>query len=154
MNRQIKFRVWDIARKTMTYPEDKEHNYSAETQPDNGGLGYYLLTQKGILQCNDGVELDDWHDGFIVTQFISLSDKNGREIYEGDVVEYVGKEDPSEKYKGVVEYINGLLSPFYSTHPEDPTCMQKEFDFRVIGNIYENPELLKVETKFLKNRRF
>lgn len=66
-----------------------------------------------------------------IQQFTGLKDRNGKEIYEGDFVE-------SDVYRvnGVVEYSGISIRPFlYYMNPEE--------DFEVLGNIYENPELLE-----------
>lgn len=80
-----------------------------------------------------------------VGQFTGLHDKNGKEIYEGDIVEYedysnglyLFKEQP--KAKGVIK-INDLLSEIYLKGLGTFEGNKVE----VIGNIYENPELLEV----------
>ena len=68
-------------------------------------------------------------------QYTGLKDKNGNEIYEGDVIrhEFEGEYGPYE-HRDTVEYHEGA---FY------PICEKPGNEFEVIGNIYENPELLK-----------
>jgi hypothetical protein len=63
-------------------------------------------------------------------QFTGLLDKNGKEIYEGDITE-----------NGIIEFRVGAFR--VGSHPLE----ENSLDLGVIGNIHENPELLKVETK-------
>ena len=84
----------------------------------------------------------------IIMQFTGLKDKNGKEICEGDIVEYNGKDKGwstilyKGKYKVEVDIINGIrLVGFYN---QEYIKLKGFFNkFEVIGNIYENPELLK-----------
>jgi len=75
-----------------------------------------------------------------VGQYTGLKDKNGEEIYEGDIVLC---EIYSKEYMGLVEYTNNYgfyyLSGMGRSDTELWGCNERE----VIGNIYENPELLE-----------
>ena len=92
-----------------------------------------------------------------VGQHTGLKDKNGKEIYEGDILtspEYPYQDDGKYNYHGVIEWIDEEAS-FYMTkrlaNPEKRGTLngisqpiESIEEFEVIGNIYENPELLEV----------
>ena len=65
-----------------------------------------------------------------VMQYTGLSDKNGKEIYEGDIVKY--------KYKTSVPFI----VKFENTQVFSGYAIGKPEKYEVIGNIYENKELI------------
>jgi uncharacterized phage protein (TIGR01671 family) len=81
------------------------------------------------------------HDDCEFEQYTGLKDKNGKEIYEGDIVDFV---DDGECI-GVVEYdapefyLNADATNWGAMYLERTRCQ------RVIGNIHENPELLEEE---------
>ena len=116
--RKIKFRAWDKVTPKMC--KVRELLLSSE----RAFISWYKD------QTNQGsytIPLDD----IILLQYTGLKDKNGKEIYEGDIVRarYVGLD---QTYKNVAITID----------PRNPTRGYWE-DCEVIGNVWENPELLE-----------
>ena len=128
--RPIKFRAWDKAEGRM-YPIEQWANKSWVAIPIQDDEDTWHLEQRELKD----IEL---------MQFTGLLDKNGKEIYEGDIVKADYQTDPFE-----VLYLNAcftardrmghFIGAIGLDHPKvEATC-------EIIGNIYENPELL--ETK-------
>ncbi len=111
MSREIKFRAWN----------------DEVMIPD----GMVAVINGHALNPDTGKE-KDW----VLMQYTGLKDKNGKEIYEGDIVEADGLL-PSD----VIFY----ESAFRTEEAADPLAYDDERygGFTIIGNIYENPELLK-----------
>ena len=81
-------------------------------------------------------------DPATVGQYTGLTDKNGKKIFEGDIV-HNGAGDP-----GVVVWIYGSFAIHFSDGEDWDVCQYvKEEYTEVIGNIYDNPELLKQEVQ-------
>jgi len=82
-------------------------------------------------------------------QFTGLKDKSGQEIYEGDVLSDGKKSAPMKSglYKHYIEHLSGLAVGFYLDGDDSFFLSERlnpsgQCDYEVIGNIYENPELL------------
>ena len=115
--REIKFRAWDDTIKKMWFPSAVAAD----------GRTIALVNQFGV----EGADFS----GDVIEQFTGLRDKNGREIYEGDILESP-KDACGRKLISVVKW--SLDAPcFYHTLP----CGWNELT--IIGNTHENPELLK-----------
>ena len=89
----------------------------------------------------------DFSDATLM-QSTGLFDKDGKEIFEGDVVEfedYYIESDLPYINRGIVEWSQGqfIITNRASVYMED--LIDGEFlDLTILGNIYENPELLEV----------
>ncbi len=142
--REIKFRAWDKERKKMLYQL---------TQLKMRVINNNLVLMSDFIGNSTEYIVDNiklWRS-FELMQFTGLKDKNGKEIYEGDIVEFNYIQSNKslgmfEKIKSVgkVEYID-WLGAYCILFEEDSYVQIKlgKVNFEVIGNIYENPELLE-----------
>lgn len=126
MKREIKFRAWDKKANQMVCWKD--------------------ISRTNILGMLVNNNNRDNSSG-ILMQFTGLLGKNGVEIYEGDIV--CGTFGiPPIFVKSIVEYKDGMF--LIKTHKHNPKeCSVFDaisfLDIEVIGNIYENPELLEAQ---------
>lgn len=146
--REIKFRAWDKHHKVMLsvlslkFQENKDVSGSCEkydspiVECPRFQWGTVSMSGPNHCACDD----------LILMQYTGLKDKNGKEIFEGDIVEYEWYDDHGQwgedKRSGPV-----VVEPFYWTgflpfvHWNNYVHSLKKC--QIIGNIYENPELLK-----------
>lgn len=135
--REIKFRAWDKKEKKMLNDSELDgwdlHLYNLDSS-----CGFHLENEYGDTNLNE-LEL---------MQYTGLKDKNGKEIYEGDII-CIKNQHQKENCSGLphnqnyfhneVKYeIDSAGFPALMDG-DGGTVYQKE----IIGNIYENPELLK-----------
>lgn len=121
--RDIKFRAWGVKTKVM---------YSLDPNDDKGTLRDLLA-----------------NDGWRVMQYTGLKDKNGKEILEGDIIAYFDHYGKAYRKKPIMEQVvwdaeQAGFSPFCRQCDGDDmtTFFIKENSVEVLGNIYENKELL------------
>ena len=112
--REIKFRAWDTVNQR-----------------------FFELIETRVAEMTHS-----YKDGVIYSQYTGLKDKNGKEIYEGDIV------------KARSKYVNVVYEVYWEEHGCQFRCCanhDRQFDKthpmfwadEVIGTIWENPELLK-----------
>ncbi len=131
MNREIKFRAWKEGY--MTYEEITFYEGQAGYVDRDGDFYYYS-------------------DEVVIMQYTGLKDKNGKEIYEGDIITYHN----FIKFTGIVWWcdkdatylvdLSQTKNKFINTSNHQITLssvLGGDNNTEIIGNIYENPELLK-----------
>jgi hypothetical protein len=137
MKREIKFRAWDKAGQRMFDGWVLEGSMA-----DNGswGGGYFGALAFPFPNSPEGEPREGWDykkpDEVVLMQFTGLLDKNGVEIYEGDILR--ADYDNLITFAGAVEFIG---SGFWVLLPNGQQFMPNNGE--IIGNIYENPELLE-----------
>lgn len=160
--REIKFRAWDKTDKQMAVP-----GHLTVTLHLEGDIVVYIGDdggKKGLWEH----EIPEYQDRFVLMQYTGLKDKNGKEIYEGDIVKQEDSVREVIWFSGTVGINGGEYADIHTgfatkiIFPEDYVevggieGIAEKYDFynyggnggittedcEVIGNIYENPELL------------
>lgn len=139
----IKFRVWDKGLKKMYYQEG-EWFISDEYNNEKHCYEGYLTFPIPVYENPEGYQKD-----MEVSQFTGLLDKNGKEIYEGDIVKHTrgypseGQYESSKTHVVVWDSIEDFDMGLSEHVPDAEGLPYDTSLIRVIGNIYENPDLLK-----------
>ncbi len=133
--REIKFRAWNRLNGKM-YENVGYRNGLIFIDYD---YDEYDFECEGDIIINSNYILDE--DITEIMQYTGLKDKNGNEIYEGDIVEELN----GERHPIVYEEYRFDVYGFYDTGYDiaGDGFSEGSDKFKVIGNIYENPELLK-----------
>lgn len=142
--RNLQFRVY------LTY------GYTAQELNDPGLSEEIQETGLGVIDTPDLIDFknqsikydSEWYDKdrFELMEFTGMYDKTGKPIYEGDIVKAVS----FAKWIGVVRYISEkaafVLDEIEPSKYRDPFIFLSQFEdgFEILGNIYENENLLKI----------
>ncbi|MEC1878356.1 YopX family protein [Bacillus subtilis] len=125
--REIKFRAWNKENSIMVYEDE-----------DNSSAYWDGVCLSDIEMINARLK---YSSTYIWMQYTGLKDKNGREIYEGDIVIDGHKNSAEVVFDDGCFCVIGYLGDL-RTHPlrDSLFCGER---FEVIGNIYEDPQLLE-----------
>lgn len=100
------------------------------------------------LYCiGDGITYMVLAEDLVLMQSTGLKDKNGKEIFEGDVVDYKGRKAIIKWHGSYASFIYRFLDELQERVSEWDPLFLACYNFEVIGNIYENPELLEVKSE-------
>ena len=126
--RDIKFRAWLKSNKLM---------YNV--------LCVDIAEKKAFIEHSDMRGYAKYPEEIKLMQCIGLKDKSGKDIYEGDIVKAIS----FARWIGVVKYSDEnqafIFNDLDKKYRGYSTAFMNQFDdgFEILGNIYENPELLK-----------
>ncbi len=142
-----KFRVWDNLNKRMIYPADKRNDTCLVFEEGGWFIADHLMGESPIT-------ISTSEEDILMQRVGTLKDKNGKDSYVGDIYKET-RYDGSVRFYRIFEVIGGFAinqfqDDFYKTNElcfyaglsEMQTTSFFEGNLELIGNIYENPELL------------
>lgn len=129
--RSIKFRAWTTDKQTRYRPNRmwSWEEISIECISD------FWKFEKMLWSTDDAI---------VLMQFTGLKDRDGKEVYEGDLIDFAGLKPLRIEWRNA-----GFAAPLLPYEKSDPIALTKEgfaAFAEVIGNIYENPELVPKES--------
>lgn len=131
MSRVNKYRAWNTEKKIMSYDnEDLSACYW------DGAYG----SEVGMI--NEYLNLPEHLKTYEYMQYIGVKDKNGKEIYEADIVRTNSGRLCKVVWFSSPQYQGWDLEPIEAKNPP-PKELELWKDLEVIGNVYENADLLK-----------
>ena len=132
MQDRFKFKLWDKTQKRIILPLSFSINATGEIK---------------ILNDFGSTKWFDYENDYVLIQCTGLRDKNGKLIYEGDIVKF---NYDTDEIIAVVSWDDndGQIGYYLNTtdYLKDKYVTDYDFyknDYEILGNIYENPELLK-----------
>ena len=143
--RKIKFRTWDTINKEFSEWTNRDPFFDTS----HGKIFFWERTKKSDGSYGGDIILEDIKDRFILQQYTGLKDRNGTEIYEGDIITLTSNDGLD--YNGEVVYY-----PFFAHYGVSMERTHLTYDWiqplhevwsaaytEIVGNIFQNPELLK-----------
>lgn len=125
-----KFRAYDSGSLSRMYQPD-------EVMVGNGNI--WIIDEDSV--AGDWIVNNDIH----LMQSTGLKDKNGKEIFEGDIVDYKGRKAVVKWHGSYASFIYRFVDGLKERVSEWDPLFLAYLKCEVIGNIYENPELLEAE---------
>lgn len=140
--REIKFRAWDKESDMMIF----QHEMNAGLENKEY---YFSLSENGV----ELLRYDEDYSAYVmcnaeIMQYIGIEDEGEKEIYEGDIVKRIDRTPIAQMYgKEVIDVVVFTEGSFSLNTHEGYYLMNNNrlsnlCSYKVIGNIYENPELL------------
>ena len=150
MSRDFKFKIWDL----------KEKRFIINKEDDIGLRDIQGITDDSIKESLN-IQID-WENGsfkidnpnYLLLQYTGLKDKNGREIYEGDILNCFFSEDVS--FKTTVIYTGDKyygFSMFDFDYNVIPLKNQENVTIEIIGSVYKDEDFFEKIRKLKEDKR-
>ena len=124
-----KFRAWDGAKKEM-FKDTFAITESGQV---------VVVEQEFVTSPPDYVFVDH----LVIMQSTGIKDKNGKEIFEGDIVDYKGRKAIIKWHGSYASFIYRFVDEMQERVSEWDPLFLAYHHFEIIGNIYENKEFLE-----------
>jgi len=134
MTREMEFRIWNKKESQMINPEE-----IIEIAIEKGEI----IGISFLISDEEEGELIGITDDFVIMSYIDWNDQFGKKIYVGDIVKFRAECNSMKEHIGVI-IKDDALNYYYIDVPELDLFTLYQFKrITVLGNIYENPELIK-----------
>jgi uncharacterized phage protein (TIGR01671 family) len=141
--REIKFRVWDKKNKQMYYGYEPNRPNMITFDGE-----ICAQTLKGMDMYGNPLAKMDYYpqERFILMQYTVRKDKNKNEVYEGDILQREGEWSIRIEFEKGIFFVRDLNRIRYINKITNiPMALFEIEKYEIIGNIYQNPELLEEE---------
>ena len=141
--RTLKFRIWETIENKMLYPDDVENDLKSKDWPTVLAIGLHGLP---IVVDKDSFKKEGQAIGWnvdhnrIIMQSTGKFDSTGKEVYDGDIIEFDRKEWGADNNIHIVSWNETEAAWCFGGGTANDMGWRK-----VIGNIYETPDLVPTE---------